>query len=108
MPDASSPPAPSPAIQTPAPAVRLTTADGFVVVASFQDPKAVLPPRRISYTYDHHSHLNDAADAYAAYERGEYTGFSPVGLFPVRRGLPFGPPLSVFELTRLIREIEAG
>lgn len=107
MPDASSP-APSPAIQTQAPAVRLTTADGFVVVASFQDPKAVLPPRRVSYTYDHHSHLNDAADAYAAYERGEYTGFSPVGLFPVRRGLPFGPPLSVFELARLVRETEAG
>ena len=107
MPDASSPPSPA-LSQTPAPTVRLTTADGFVVVASFQDPKAVLPPRRVSYTYDHHNHLNDAADAYAAYERGEYTGFSPVGLFPVRRGLPFGPPLSVFELTRLVHETEAG
>ena len=88
--------------------VRMTTADGFVVVTSFQDPKAVVPPRRIAYTYDHHDHLNDAADAYAAYERGEYAGFSAVGLFPVRRGLPFGPPFAALELARLLRETEAA
>jgi hypothetical protein len=96
MPDATSP------------IVHTTTADGFVVVAAFQDPKAVLPPRRVSYTYDHHARLNDAADAYAAYERGEYAGFSAVGLFPVRRGLPFGPALGPFELARLVRETEAA
>jgi hypothetical protein len=49
--------------------IRIKTADGFVVVAAFQDPKAVLPPREVAYTYDHHTHLNDAADAYAAYAR---------------------------------------
>jgi hypothetical protein len=92
----------------PAPLVRTLTADGFVVVAAFRDPKAVLPPRRIVYTYDHHAHLNDAADAYAAYERGEYAGFSAVGLFPVRCGLPFGPALGALELARLVRETEAA
>jgi hypothetical protein len=92
---------------TPSP-VRTLAADGFVVVAAFQDPRAAVPPRRVSYTYDHHARLNDAADAYAAYERGEYAGFSAVGLFPVRHGLPFGPALGTFELARLVRETEAA
>ncbi len=85
-------------------AIKIHDADGWVVTYWFRDPRSVVPPYAGTYGYDHFDHLNDACDRYADYERGEWSGYEARGLFPVKDGLPFGPPLDPSLVASMTRE----
>jgi hypothetical protein len=89
------------------PRVQMLSCDGYVVVSWHHDSRSVIPPYKGSYAYEHHTTLNDAADDYAALEAGEYRDLSPVGIFPCRNGMPFGPAIDPLTLARLMRETAA-
>lgn len=84
------------------PEITVQTADGFVVVAEYTDPRSVVPPRKTSLTYDWYGTQNDALEAYSEYERGEFSGFRPIGIFPVRHGLPFGGAFSPMTIAQML------
>ena len=79
-------------------------ADGYVVVSLYRDPKSVVYPYRRSYAYDDYKTLKDAVDYYADLERGEHRCFAPVGIFPVRNGMPCGDKIDGARITKIMRE----
>src|SRR5690349_6852926 len=86
--------------------IKVMQADGFVLVTTQQS--GAVPPYRHVYDYKRFDHLNDALDEYALYEDGEFSGWSPVAIFPCRYGMPFAAPLSEIELARMLKETRAA
>lgn len=74
-------------------------ATGFLVVCQ----RSGILPGRSTYAYDHFLELNEAADAYAEYESGEYGGLVPVALMACRHGVPFAK-LTAWRVSQLVRD----
>ena len=79
--------------------VTVTQCDGYVVVSLWRSEKGVE-----DYEYERAKTLNDAYDLHAEYERGEWARVSAVGIFPVKGGLPFGPPLPLSQISAATQE----
>lgn len=85
--------------------VKVTRVAGYVVVSEWRS----LTSGAMDTSYDHCATLNDAADTYCEYERGEYPRARPVGIFPCdERGMPIDKPLDPHTLTKLVRETRAA
>jgi hypothetical protein len=78
------------------------SAAGYVVVARCSN-------RLTGMIYEAFDRLNDAADAYADYQNGEYRDVTPIGIFPCdSRGMPTGAPLTPAKLMQLVHETRSG
>jgi hypothetical protein len=71
--------------------VKVTTANGFVVVTKWRPRAGTTGPA--TYEYTHFTKMEDAESDYHDYERGDYPRAEPVGIFACLDGLPFGPAL---------------
>jgi len=84
--------------------VTVTQADAWVVVSWSRDRDSIKPPHTGRYEYEHRADLNEAYDLYADYESGGCPGWSAVGIFPCKNGLPFGPPLPLSQISAATQE----
>jgi len=81
-------------------AASLERANGFVIVCWHGDP------RRGTWAYEHFDSLNEAADMYSDYQRGEYRDFTPHAICAAKDGVPFAR-LSTFRIAELMAETQA-
>lgn len=82
----------------------MTTADGFVVVSWWRDKGNPVPPYKGTYSYEHFDTLGEAHECHREYEAGEWATASARGIFPVKDGLPFGPPLPLSQISAATQE----
>ena len=82
-------------------AVSFEVCDSYVVVSRWKHPGG-----QESYSYEPSSTLNEALDEYAAYERGEYSRATAVGIFAAKNGMPIGSRIEPHRLAQLLRETE--
>jgi hypothetical protein len=90
---------------SPARAVRVESADSFVVVSLWRSRS---DGSADDYEYEPHATLNDALDAYREYEDGEYPRARAVGIFPARNGMPLGGRFEPAYIMRLMKETRRG